>query len=303
MKSRELLKRIQKAVHGDEPSNDFNLERMDGSEIGAESVMDAVQSFSLMGGTKLVIVRNADDLDRMDTLIPYLKESPPEVDGSVLVLMAKGFDGRKKVSKAIEAAAAVIECDSVKDDDREPWIDYLAKRRGVRVTPEEKLSLRSLDPWSLEMVDLELLKLELVGDDPVLRADVLLSGVDAHARDAFMEGLFNRQRQLALKHVHLFNQDMEVQLPLLGLIAWNLRHLKLLFIEKHTRTRSGEKRNPYLAQKLERWVKAWNLEALHEFEQELFEMDFALKNTRTLSEGLWLSLVLNTAIPENRTRA
>lgn len=292
MKARELFKRIQKAVHGDEPVNDFNYEKWDGSETAAETILDSVQSFSMMGGTKLVVVRNADEMERLDSMIPYLKECPDTVDSSVLVMLAKGFDARKKISKAIEGAAAVIHCEEVSDHDREPWIDYLAKRRGVRITPEEKMALRGLDPWSLELVDQELAKLELIGDDTTLRSDALLSGVDSMARDQFIEGLFLRNRALALKHVHHFHSDMDVQLPILGLIAWNLRQLKVALIEKETRTRSTERRNPYLAQKLDRWARAWTLDALQDFEQDLFDIDFALKNTRAIGEGLWMNLVL-----------
>jgi DNA polymerase III delta subunit len=292
MKSRELLKRIQRAVHGDEPANDFNYEKWDGSDMGAETLLDSVQSFSMMGGTKLVVVRNADEMDRMDALIPYLKEAPDTVDSSVLVMLAKGFDARKKTSKAIDSSAAVVHCEAVSDQDREPWIDYLAKRRGVHVTPTEKMALRGLDPWSLELVDQELAKLELVGEDPTLRSEVLLSGIDSNVRDQFIDGIFNRNRALALKHVHHFHADMDVQLPILGLIAWNLRQLKVVLIEKETRTRSTERRNPYLAQKLERWARAWSFADLQDFEQDLFDIDFALKNTRAIGEGLWMNLIL-----------
>ncbi|MBS1958440.1 MAG: DNA polymerase III subunit delta [Bdellovibrionales bacterium] len=294
MKSRELLKRIQKAVHGDDPPNDFNYEKWDGSDASAETILDSVQSFSMMGGTKLIVVRNADEMDRFDSMIPYLKNAPTEVDSSVLVLVAKGFDARKKISKAIDAAAAVIQCNEVSDQDREPWIDYLAKRRGVVVTAEERMTLRGLDPWSLELVDSELSKLELVGEDPILRTEVLLSGVDSQARDEFIDGLFIRNREKSLKHVHHFHQDIDVQLPILGLISWNLRQLKLMLIEKETRTRSTERRNPYLASKLDRWARAWTMEDLQDFEQGLFDIDFALKNTRAIGEGLWMNLIIDS---------
>lgn len=294
MKSRELLKRIQKAVHGDDPPNDFNYEKWDGADASAETILDSVQSFSMMGGTKLIVVRNADEMDRFDSLIPYLKDCPSEVDSSVLVMLARGFDARKKISKALEAAAAVIHCEEVSDQDREPWIEYLAKRRGVKVTAEEKMTLRGLDPWSLELVDQELSKLELVGEDPMLRAEVLLSGIDSQARDEFIEGLMMRNRAKALKHVHHFHQDIDVQLPVLGLISWNLRQLKLALIERETRTRSAERRNPYLAQKLERWVRVWSMDDLQDFEQGLFDIDYALKNTRAVGEGLWMNLIIES---------
>ena len=74
MKSRELLKRIQKTVLMGEAANDFNLEKWDASEVGCETILDAAQSLSLMGGTKLVIARALDEVKNLDPLVEYLKQ-------------------------------------------------------------------------------------------------------------------------------------------------------------------------------------------------------------------------------------
>ena len=242
MKSRELLKRIQKAVHQGEPSNDFNCEKLDAGEVSVEAVLDSIQSFSMMGGTKLIILRNADELKNLEPLVEYLKslESTDPVPAAelpcVAVFVAKGFDGRKKTSKGIQEHGAVVACEEVADQDREPWIEYLAKRRGVTLKPDEKMLLRGLDPWSLEIVDQELSKLELVMDIEELRTQVLMTGVDANSRDDFIDAIFCRDKSRAYQWLHLFTEEMEVQLPILGLISWNLRHLKLLMLEQVTRS-------------------------------------------------------------------
>jgi len=288
MKARELVRRIQKTVLGDATPNDFNFEKLDGSEISVEAVIDAAQSFSLMGGTKLLLVRNADEMKAIDPLVDFLKsESHP----NVMVFLSKGFDGRKKAFKAIQDLAAVIPCEEVSEQDREPWMDYLAKRRGVELRPDERLLLRGLDPWSLEIVDQELSKLELVANEETLRSQVLLSGVDARARDDFIDAIFCRDQARALKWVHLFSEEMEVQLPILGLIAWNLRHLKLVILEQETRSRAPDKRNPYLMRNLDRWKKHWSLRSIQALEDRFFRIDFALKNTRLLGRGLWTTMI------------
>ena len=300
MKARELIRRIQRTVLGDAPVNDFNFEKLDASEVGIETVIDAAQSFSLMGGIKLLLVRNAEELKNLDPLVDYLKQLPstdpvaPSELSNVVVFVSKGFDGRKKTSKAIQDLAVTLLCEEVSDGDREPWIDYLSKRRGLVLSPSEKMAMRGLDPWTLEIADQELSKLELVGEDDQLRAQVLLSGVDSHARDEFIDAIFCRDQARALKHVHLFSEEMEVQLPLLGLVCWNLRHLKLLMMEQETRSRSPEKRNPYLMKNLERWRKHWSLASIQTLEESFFAIDFSLKNTRLLGRGLWTTMINET---------
>lgn len=297
MKSRELVRRIQRAAFGDQTPNDFNFEKHDGAEADVATILDAAQGFSLMGGTKLFLVRNADEMKQQELLIDFFEsiENHDAVDAAdlsnVVVFVSKSFDARKKATKKIQELVATVPCEEVEEKEREPWIGYLAKRRGVTLKEDEAVLLRGLDPWSLEIVDQELAKLELVADEEVLRKQVLLNGVDAFARDDFIDALFCRDQKRAMKWMHLFCEEIEVQLPILGLVSWNLRHLKLMLLEEKTRSRSGEKRNPYLMNNLNRWKRHWTFDSIQEFEHGLFEIDFALKNTRLLGKGLWTSLL------------
>ncbi len=300
MKSRELVRRILRAALAGVEPNAFNFEKLEAGEVGVERVLDATQGFSLGGGVRVILVRNVEDWKNLDPLGDYLKPLPeseavdPAELQSVLVLVSKSFDGRKKASKAILESAAVTECEEVQEQDREPWVEYLAKRRGIRLEANERLTLRGLEPWSLDIVDQELAKLELVGGDLDLRAQALLSGVSAYARDDFIDSIFCRDVKRALGLHHLFCSDMEIQLPFLGLLSWNLRHLKLYVLEQETRSRSVEKRNPYLLKNLERWRRHWNTSSLRRLEQGLFGIDFSLKNTRLLPTGLWTDLLVAT---------
>ena len=301
MKSRELVKRLEKAVLGKDAPNDFNFEKLDAGETSLETILDSAQSFSLMGGTKLILVRNAEEIKNLDPLTDFLKGLPSSDPvavselSNVTVFLSKNFDGRKKASKVIQDFGAVIPCEEVAEADREPWIDYLAKRRGLVLKPDERMLLRGLDPWSMEIVDQELGKLELVANEDELRKQVLLSGVDANSRDDFIDAIFCRDMKRALKWVHLFHESIDIQLPILGLISWNLRHLKISILEQTTKTRSTDKRNPYLMKNLDRWKKHWDLNSIQSLEHGLFEIDFSLKNTRLIGQGLWTNLLIGSA--------
>ena len=297
MKARELTRKIQRATLQDVEVNDFNLEKFDGSEAGIERILDSAQSGSMTGGTKFIVVRNSEEFKNLDALALYLESLPgtepsaPGAFSTVIVFLSKSFDGRKKASKVLSDLAAVVPCEEVKEHEREAWIEFLAKRRGIELGDAERLSLRGLDPWSLDIVDQELSKLELVGDDASLRADSLRAGVSAYAQDEFIDAIFMRDEKRALRVVHHFSTDLEVQLPFLGLLAWNLRQMKAFLLEQETRTPALERRNPMLQQKLERWRKSWNRHTIQALEHSLFEVDFSLKNTRLSPSGLWTGMI------------
>jgi DNA polymerase-3 subunit delta len=296
MKARELIKKIQKtALSGAEP-NDFNFERIDASESGLDRILDVAQGLSMMGGTKVVLVRNAEELRNLDGLADHLIQldhaEPVDPDSleTVLIFLSKSLDGRKKAAKTITEIAAVVPCEEVREADREAWVSHLAERRKIILRNSERNQLRSLDPWTLEIVDQELMKLELASGDEGLRSEVLLSGISAYAQEEFMDALFTRDRKRALGLMHLFAGSIDTQLPFLGLIAWNVRQMKQFLLEIETRS-PAERRNPRLVENLNRWRPFWNSKAVMHFEHLLFEMDFAIKNTRHAALGLWTSLI------------
>src|SRR5262245_28723502 len=113
MKSRELLKRIRKAALG-EPANPLSEETLEGTETGAHRVVEAAQSPSLDGGTRLVVVRDAHALKDTEGLAPLLGARMPAAQvGSVCVFLSKDLDGRKKFSKLLLEKAAVVPCEEV----------------------------------------------------------------------------------------------------------------------------------------------------------------------------------------------
>lgn len=306
MKARELTRRIEQLVFKDSPKNDFNFEKFQPSRadgvVSLEQVWDSWLSISLMGGTKLVLVQNAEELKNLEALEGLLKsvDEIPELAHvnayqSILVFQSSSFDSRRKWAKALEKVAAVVPCEAVAEYDREPWIDSLAKRRGLVLTPNERMLLRGADPWSLDLIDMELSKLEILSqsnlaesDEKDLRENVILQGVDPKVRDQFIDAVFTRNRAQLLKLVTHFSSDIDIQLPLLGLLAWNLRQLKQSLLEQEMRYSTGARRNPYLEKNLDRWKKHWKLSALQELEHGMYEIDFHTKNTRHLPLGLWV---------------
>jgi DNA polymerase-3 subunit delta len=294
MKARELLKRIRKTVVGEDTAmSSFNEEVLDGTEASAQSIVDAAQSLSLGGGTRLIIVRDAHavkDQDELGALLgkPAKKEEIP----SVCVFLSKDLDGRKKFSKMLTEKAAVVPCEEVSEEEREAWIGYLAKRRGLSLPPELVAQLRGLDPWNLDIIDQELEKFSIAQDSGQGdAAEAVLSGSTAeHGADVFLEAFFTRDLLRTLAQVEEIADSPEEALPLLGLLAWNVRQLALVLADKEKGTRFV-KLGPFLADRFNRWSRGWSLEEVLKLQSALEELDFSVKQTPRMPLGLWGSLV------------
>jgi DNA polymerase III delta subunit len=298
MKSRELLKRIrQTALPTQSGEALFGMaeETLDGGEADASSVVEAAQSPSLGsmlggGGLRLIVIRDAHALKNAEQLSVLMGEKKNRDElSSVCVFLSKDFDQRKKLSKILLDKAAVVPCDDVAENEREAWVGYLSKRRGITLSNEFALLLTSMDPWSLDIVDQELEKFTL---DPDPSGDTFLGGLaPGTGSDAFLDAFFSRDLKRAILTVENFADSLEEALPLLGLFAWNVRHLALVLADQKAGTRVV-KLNPYAADKIRAWSRNWSLDEARELQSKLAELDFGLKQTPLLPVGLWSDLVI-----------
>ncbi len=299
MKSRELFKRIRKAVLGDDAAagglGSLAEESLDGSEVTAGAVVDAARSLSLGGGLKLVVVRDAHAIKEADEMACLL--GPPanrEALSSVCVFFSKDLDGRKKFSKMLTERAAVVPCEDVAEGERDAWIGYLSRRKGVALTADETVMLRLLDPWSLDIVEQELEKYALAKDSGENAAEVLLSdGGRSADTEAFVQGFFSRNARQALEAVAGFADRPEESLPLLGLLGWHVRQLAALAAAGPGQDAArGLRLPPHLVDRFRSWGRSWRLEDVIALQDALSEIDFSVKQTPRIPVGLWSALVL-----------
>ena len=295
MKVRELLKRIRKAAIGEDSQAFWPDTQLEGTEVDAATVVDAVQSPSLGGGLRFVVVRDAHAIKESEALAPLLgpKGKADQME-SVVVFISKDLDGRKKFSKVLTEKAAVVPCEEVAESDREAWIGYLSKRRGLELPPGSAAQLATLDPWTLDIIEQELEKYSLALLDESGTSDVFLAGSLSFSAlggaDAFLDAFFARDLKRAMERVESFADQPDEALPLLGLFAWNVRHIALVVSDRQHGTRSA-KINPYLAERFNRWAPRWTLDEIERLQSAIAEVDFGFKQTPLLPLGLWSSLV------------
>jgi DNA polymerase III delta subunit len=295
MKSRELLKRIRKAVLGSEAEAasglaGFGEESLDANEVGAATVLDAAQSLSLGGGCRFIVIREAHALKEAEILSVLCGPKAKKEDlTSVCVFLSKDLDGRKKFSKILTDKAAVVPCEEVPETEREAWIAYLAKRRGIELPPELVAQMSALDPWSLDIIDQELEKFSLAQTGDVILS--LLGGSGAGGGERFLNAFFARDLKRSLQCVEEFADRPDESLPLLGLLGWNVRHLALVL------SRAPIKLNPFILERLQAWSRHWELSEVIRLQSFLEELDFGMKQTPLLPMGLWSEVVTTFCRP------
>lgn len=291
-RARDALAQIEAALARAFPGS-VSREVLDGTEVSASHVVEAAQSLSLLARMKCVIVREAHalkDIEELRTLWGSAQSAAPaDSQSCVCVFLSKDLDGRKKISKEILENAAVVECAEIPDDAREEWVHSLMKSRGVDFSRDPAgqgfLSrLLGMEPWSLDLVNQEFEKLALSGL-PLSEALTEQTLGSARAAQIFMDAYFRRDKVKALSLLPAFVREADEVFPLLGLIAWNLRHLALM------KQGSAGKLSPWVQDRLRAYARVWDLHQIQEATTALLEVDVALKQRPLDPVGVWTRLI------------
>lgn len=143
----------------DESARDFDLTVLYGKETTADQILEAVKRYPMLGQQQLIVVKEAQYLDRtIDALASYCASPQPQ---TVLVLCYKHkkIDKRKKLLKNIAAHGVVLETKSLFDNQIGPWIENRGKKYGFSFHPQALAMLVAYLGSNLGKVDKELEKL------------------------------------------------------------------------------------------------------------------------------------------------
>ncbi|MGF1633451.1 MAG: DNA polymerase III subunit delta [Phycisphaerae bacterium] len=160
---------------------------LDGERAELSDVFDELRGFSMFGGHKLVVVREADAfLTRHREHVEAYLDSP--VDSGTLVLRAKTLPSNTRVYKAIKKVGDAIKVEPPKAEQLPGWIqNRAAKCHSLRLKPDAAEALADLVGADLGRLDNELAKLALQVEGVVTIDDV--TGSVAFQRDQQMWSL------------------------------------------------------------------------------------------------------------------
>ncbi len=147
---------LHAALEGGERT--FNLDVLGGAETDGRDIVARASSFPMVGGRRVVVVREADKLSPHDCelLAAYVGEPSPS---TCLILAAVKPDMRKKPFATIKRSGGALECKRLYEDKIPSWIADAVRKGGYRIETEAAKLLAAYIGTSLREIRSELDKL------------------------------------------------------------------------------------------------------------------------------------------------
>ena len=157
-----------------EEEKTFNQMILYGKDTDIPTVINTARRFPMMASRQVVIVREAQNLDRIEDLIHYV-ENPLESTLLVINYKYKKLDKRKKLFKALEKNSILFESKRLYDDKIPPWINSYLRSRGKKIEPKAAVIFTEYLGNDLGKIANELEKLIIVlkaEQDTITSADI-----------------------------------------------------------------------------------------------------------------------------------
>lgn len=228
------VKRIQETLL-DGPAADFNLHRFDRENLDWDAVAGAVEALPMMAERSVVLVTDVDLYKEPETardkIISILSDLPPYC---CLVFHYDTVpftpDKRmKKLHKAVEDAAELVEFNRMSAADLRSWIRTQARKGGKQIDPDTCDYLAFLTDNALSSMASELEKLcTYAAGDFITRQDIdelvepTLTAVSFDISNAIVDSSYEKA---LLKLQELFAMQQE-PISLLGAVAAQMRRLQ-----------------------------------------------------------------------------
>jgi len=141
-----------------EQEKEFNQTIIYGKDVDPATVISYAKRYPMMSNYQVLIVKEAQDMDDIDSLLPYVQDP---VSSTILVLCYKygKVDKRKSLYKAIEKTGVVMESAFLYDNKIPEWINNYVTERGFSVTPKAAVLLAEFVGNELSKIVNELTKL------------------------------------------------------------------------------------------------------------------------------------------------
>jgi DNA polymerase-3 subunit delta len=144
-----------------EEEKTFNQIILYGKDTDLPTVIHTARRFPMMASRQVVIVREAQNLDRIDDLVHYA-ENPLESTLLVINYKYKKLDKRKKLYKVLEKNGILFESKKLYEDKVPAWIVAYLKARDRKIEPKAAVILTEYLGSDLGRIASELEKLIIV---------------------------------------------------------------------------------------------------------------------------------------------
>ena len=121
----------------------FNVERLHGGEISADTLIESAQTFPMMAARRVIVVAEAERLlmpkresrtAEAEARLEAFLQAPPA--HATIVFVCGALDNRRRVVKLLMKDAQVVDCGTIVDAaDAEKWVKTRAARDRIALDP------------------------------------------------------------------------------------------------------------------------------------------------------------------------
>ncbi|MBE6338525.1 MAG: DNA polymerase III subunit delta [Lentimicrobiaceae bacterium] len=153
----------------DEAERSFNQVVLYGSDVSVNDIMSQARAFPMMSDYLVVIVKEAQNVDNIDSLADYIEKLPPT---TILVInyKYKKLDKRRALAKYIDKKGVLFESKKLYDNNIPEWITKYLSAKKYNITPKATQMIADFLGNDLHRVRNELEKL-MVALPPSKRID------------------------------------------------------------------------------------------------------------------------------------
>lgn len=300
----QSLERFKYAVVSPDTA-DFNYNLYYAGDADVSNVRDAVEQLPMMAPRRLVILKEAHELnDREWAELEPVFQTP--VESTVFVVFAARVDKRKKAIRLLLEKADSVEFKKPYENQIPSWIRYIAGTLELEMTDEAVHLVHKLVGNHLTEIEAELKKLgDYVGTRRRIEVQDVAAAVSRSKEESvfdFTRAVGENNRVKALEQlVRLLDQGQSE----VGIVALVARHVRLLMTVKKGQEEglyggklaSYAQVPPYFLDQYLEQTRLWTMRKLEQTLVVLAETDKALKSS-PLSSHIWLeNMVLKSCVP------
>lgn len=149
----------------DEASRSFDYSLFYGKEVEPRQIIETAKRFPLLARHHLIVVREAQHLDKSTDLIAEYLSQPQTQTVIVFCHKYKAFDKRKKLYKAAKKRGALLETKTLYDNQVGEWIDDRLQAAQFKIDAKVLQILAEALGNDLSKIEKEIGKLKIVLDE------------------------------------------------------------------------------------------------------------------------------------------
>lgn len=269
----------------DESEKDFNFHVFYGLDTDVQTIISTCKAFPMMGEFQLVIVKEAQQLKKIEELANYVQQ-PQSTTILILCHKYKKPDERKEFGKTIKKNSVYFVSDKVKDYKLAEWIEKYVKTQNLKIGVKSANLLAEFLGNDLSKIHNEIEKLQILTPEGEEITPELIQKNIGISKDY---NIFELQNALGDKNIFKANQIVDyfgknekthhILMVLPSLYNFYSKVLKIHSLKTRSDKAAGELlgMNPFIAKDYFKYAQNYPVNKLIKIFQHLEQADLRAK--------------------------